>query len=242
MAAAPFKRPFSHSSYFSGFNNRRRVCVFIRLVALTGILTYVFYIFCLKSSTASLDSRNENAIKFLENDRESTSRRYRDYFIKDLSQAELDFQPSSAELSNQALFKSYFPYNRFLQRIHSFDLPGQEEIFVGPENLNVENVNKNINVSEFSPVPLAPSPQKYYQEVNNHTHFDARFCRNSSISSADINSHLVQLLRAWSSFTQQYNVMEWWIAHGNLLSWFWNQRIFPSLGIPILTFKRHCLD
>lgn len=71
--------------------------------------------------------------------------------------------------------------------------------------------------------------KKHYQEVANVSHLDARFYvpGQQNYTSSFTHASLVGLLRAWKEFTHEIKIDEWWISHGTLLSWFWNQGIFP---------------
>lgn len=124
-------------------------------------------------------------------------------------------------------------FHKFLEKVHSYDFnDGSGAISVIPisqAHLEIKTVS-----SKFIAVPPKPSKYKYYQEAFNQTHFDARFYDNysatihpKSLPLSYTNSHLVDLMRSFSKFTKQFNIQEWWIAHGTLLAWFWNQKIFP---------------
>ncbi len=42
-----------------------------------------------------------------------------------------------------------------------------------------------------------------------------------------MRQQLIAYYKAWSEFCSVNGIKEWWIAHGNLLSWTWNSGVFP---------------
>lgn len=57
-------------------------------------------------------------------------------------------------------------------------------------------------------------------------HYDWRFFNGKLRDGARTAIILERLLRNWFRFTEKYGVVSW-IAHGPLLSWYWNGAIFP---------------
>ena len=66
-------------------------------------------------------------------------------------------------------------------------------------------------------------------------HYDWRFYNGLTIHNAQQQSIILhRLLKNYLKFTQSNNLITW-IAHGSLLSWYWNGINFP--GTLILMFK-----
>ena len=57
-------------------------------------------------------------------------------------------------------------------------------------------------------------------------HYDWRFFNGKLKDGARTAIILERLLRNWFRFTEKYGIVSW-IAHGPLLSWYWNGAIFP---------------
>lgn len=152
------------------------------------------------------------------------------------------FQPSQEEMDYKRRFSTVFPYYRNLGKIHQYTLEGDSKVVkVDREHLEIESVNNNavtttsvapssgiIQVLVAATFRIDPEQrhqkfEKYFQEAH---HIDTRFSKPNIYTQQFIHDTLVQLLRAWSRFTVQYDIQEWWIAHGNLLSWFWNRKLF----------------
>ncbi|KAJ3223305.1 hypothetical protein HDU81_009248 [Chytriomyces hyalinus] len=77
---------------------------------------------------------------------------------------------------------------------------------------------------------------KYFFEAGSDGKRDERFAEksitpqspqappNHDLTTATKSLHA--LIKAWSQFCHEQNI-SWWLAHGTLLSWHWNTRIFP---------------
>lgn len=57
-------------------------------------------------------------------------------------------------------------------------------------------------------------------------HYDWRFFNGKLKDKARTAIILERLLRNWFKFTEKYGIVSW-IAHGPLLSWYWNGAVFP---------------
>ena len=65
-------------------------------------------------------------------------------------------------------------------------------------------------------------------------HYDWRFFNGKLKKKARTAVILERLLRNWFKFTEKYGIVSW-IAHGPLLSWYWNGAVF--LTTMTLMFK-----
>ncbi|EDK47529.1 hypothetical protein LELG_05710 [Lodderomyces elongisporus NRRL YB-4239] len=99
------------------------------------------------------------------------------------------------------------------------------------EKLNQREINYKESL-EFSIDKIKNShPGKYFYEAklmgtNHGDHYDWRFFNKMLLMSREQAMTLHHLVRAWLSFTRQ-NGITTWIAHGSLLSWYWNGMNFP---------------
>ncbi|EPS27882.1 hypothetical protein PDE_02826 [Penicillium oxalicum 114-2] len=67
--------------------------------------------------------------------------------------------------------------------------------------------------------------QKYFTESSFHYHYDGRFAQ-APLPDDQVTSHLAALIRTYLTTMASIGA-ETWIMHGTLLSWWWNQKIFP---------------
>ncbi|RCK56529.1 hypothetical protein Cantr_06000 [Candida viswanathii] len=79
------------------------------------------------------------------------------------------------------------------------------------------------------------SEEPYFREATMHVdqhngdsgwHYDWRFFNGKLRNKARTAIILERLLRNWFKFTEKYGIVSW-IAHGPLLSWYWNGAVFP---------------
>lgn len=75
------------------------------------------------------------------------------------------------------------------------------------------------------------SPPKYFNEAKIFDtvlgdHYDWRFFNGLQIGSHEQAHTLHRLVRTWLSFTRKQGIVTW-MAHGSLLSWYWNGIAFP---------------
>ncbi|KGQ87619.1 hypothetical protein MEU_03929 [Candida albicans P37005] len=92
------------------------------------------------------------------------------------------------------------------------------------------SMKKSIAIQESS-----DSETRYFNEAtmtvgngneDSGWHYDWRFFNGKLRDGARTAIILERLLRNWFRFTEKYGVVSW-IAHGPLLSWYWNGAIFP---------------
>ncbi|KAJ6102109.1 hypothetical protein N7486_004536 [Penicillium sp. IBT 16267x] len=67
--------------------------------------------------------------------------------------------------------------------------------------------------------------KKYFMESSFHHHYDGRFA-NSTLPADQITPHLSTLIQTYLNTMNSIGA-ETWIMHGTLLSWWWNQKVFP---------------
>ncbi|KAF7157425.1 hypothetical protein CNMCM5623_001686 [Aspergillus felis] len=67
--------------------------------------------------------------------------------------------------------------------------------------------------------------KKYFKESHFHYHYDGRFA-DGPLPEEDTVPHLAALMQTYLSTMADLGA-ETWIMHGTLLSWWWNQKIFP---------------
>ena len=77
---------------------------------------------------------------------------------------------------------------------------------------------------------------RYFQEIiqqsqtrhtGANTHFDARYAtQQEKLTPVETHTHLLSLLKSFAAFSDEHD-LEFWIAHGTLLGWCWNQELLP---------------
>ncbi|KAJ5586918.1 uncharacterized protein N7459_002683 [Penicillium hispanicum] len=67
--------------------------------------------------------------------------------------------------------------------------------------------------------------EKFFRESSFHYHYDGRFA-NITLSDEKVIPHLSALITTYLETMASIGA-ETWIMHGTLLSWWWNQMIFP---------------
>ena len=75
------------------------------------------------------------------------------------------------------------------------------------------------------------SPPKYFKEARifdtvKGDHYDWRFFNGFRLGTQEQTNTLHRLVRSWLSFTRKQGITTW-MAHGSLLSWYWNGVAFP---------------
>ncbi|KAI9349592.1 LicD family-domain-containing protein [Obelidium mucronatum] len=104
--------------------------------------------------------------------------------------------------------------------------------------------NQSLAAKDFQLLSrVAKFDTKYFQESGVDMKLDSRFLEeqeestNATSSSSTtyykrrydydmMHTSLVSLLRVWSNFCSERGFV-WWIAHGPLLGWLWNQKLLP---------------
>ncbi|KAI5954986.1 MNN4 [Candida jiufengensis] len=94
-------------------------------------------------------------------------------------------------------------------------------------------------------------PTKYFDEArllgtDHGDHYDWRFFNGMLLGTTEQTLTLHRLIRAWLSFTRK-NGITTWIAHGSLLSWYWNGVAFPwdndiDVQVPIMDLHKLSLN
>ncbi|EGW35751.1 uncharacterized protein SPAPADRAFT_53912 [Spathaspora passalidarum NRRL Y-27907] len=94
-------------------------------------------------------------------------------------------------------------------------------------------------------------PTKYLEEsrlLNTllGDHYDWRFFSGVMYGTTELELTLHRMIRAWLSFTRKTGITTW-IAHGSLLSWYWNGLAFPwdndiDVQVPILDLHKLSLE
>lgn len=94
----------------------------------------------------------------------------------------------------------------------------------------MDSMMASINVS-----PGTKPETRYFKEAtlrlnngnhDNGWHYDWRFFNGKLVDTHRTAIIMERLLRNWFKFTTKYDIISW-IAHGPLLSWYWNGGIFP---------------
>lgn len=90
-------------------------------------------------------------------------------------------------------------------------------------------------------------PPKYFTEARLLTnllgdHYDWRFFNGVIYGSYEQTLILHRMVRAWLSFTRKNGIVTW-VAHGSLLSWYWNGIAFPwdndiDVQVPVMDLHK----
>ena len=98
----------------------------------------------------------------------------------------------------------------------------------------------------FHEVPIAPSFNEQNIEKKNKAggHYDWRFFSGIIEDEEETRRTLHHMLRSFLKFTFAKNIPTW-VAHGSLLSWYWNSLNFPwdndiDVQMPIKDLQRFC--
>lgn len=122
------------------------------------------------------------------------------------------------------------------------------------KELSVKESQKTLNVHEknyldsirFS-LAKQDSPPKYFAEARIFDtaigdHYDWRFFGGIKLFSFEQNAALHRMTRAWLSFCRKQGITTW-MAHGSLLSWYWNGIAFPwdndiDVQVPVMDLHK----
>ncbi|CAK9439899.1 uncharacterized protein LODBEIA_P39990 [Lodderomyces beijingensis] len=127
--------------------------------------------------------------------------------------------------------ESSFRYDRSKARKIAKRLEQKQTVLTRNEKSFLDSIS-----TTFSATPNKNSESRYFKEAtmrlndgnrDSGWHYDWRFF-NGKLS---YNNHrtaiiLERLMRNWFKFTTKHNIVSW-IAHGPLLSWYWNGGVFP---------------
>ncbi|KAJ3304056.1 hypothetical protein HDV03_003170 [Kappamyces sp. JEL0829] len=85
---------------------------------------------------------------------------------------------------------------------------------------------KSFNTTTLSPSELAMVKQdfKFFAESRKSAHLDARYAVSFPVDAESRLIFLKGLLAAWSLFSDE-NELPSWMSHGNLLGWYWGQKL-----------------
>lgn len=127
---------------------------------------------------------------------------------------------------------------------YNYSIHLSEDMFEDPsesilKSMNQKEFTKPEDISYLNTLKYTTIPEleagKYFSEAKlirtekdwaNGAHYDWRFF-NGLVKTADKQQIILfNLLKAWLSFTNTYQINTW-IAHGSLLSWYWNGLSFP---------------
>ncbi|KAJ3071451.1 hypothetical protein HK102_006431, partial [Quaeritorhiza haematococci] len=123
--------------------------------------------------------------------------------------------------------------------------PSSSQVSVDPVTSPIANLTANSTLCTDDQHEVDhPSDQKYFHEIMDH--LDARFASLKSNKShrneTECLESLTGCISAWSRFAAS-NYIPTWIAHGTLLSWFWNQKVFPwEVDVDFQMPIKHLLD
>ncbi|KAJ6119429.1 hypothetical protein N7523_003709 [Penicillium sp. IBT 18751x] len=93
----------------------------------------------------------------------------------------------------------------------------------GETNTTFMNVREDV-AKDYESEETIPTT-KYFTESSFHYHYDGRFA-TKQLPDKDVTPHLSALIQTYLSTMDSIGA-ETWIMHGSLLSWWWNQKLFP---------------
>ncbi|ODQ77786.1 hypothetical protein BABINDRAFT_168747 [Babjeviella inositovora NRRL Y-12698] len=123
-------------------------------------------------------------------------------------------------------FKKSVPQKSFQQECYQHDfgriskLPPKARTPL--ESSYYSAIQRSLEVQEENAVP------KYFSEANTPTisHYDWRFYDREISDRNEQRIIMHHMVRTWLKFTGEFGLTTW-IAHGSLLSWYWNGKTFP---------------
>lgn len=155
-----------------------------------------------------------------------------DDLVIDVKQDFQDFMAVLTTVNYQTLLQ--IPYEKHLT--HELFVDNSSDILnllnsqSDHNDIHVQNYQKSLEVSLNT-----PSLPKYFSEARlvkgephfeSGAHYDWRFFNGLINMSKEQPPVLHGLIKAWFQFINNYNINSW-IAHGSLLSWYWNGMSFP---------------
>lgn len=93
----------------------------------------------------------------------------------------------------------------------------------GENNTSFMNVREDM-AKDYKTEDSIPTA-KYFTESSFHYHYDGRFA-NNVLPDKEVTPHLSALIQTYLTTMNSIGA-ETWIMHGSLLSWWWNQKLFP---------------
>lgn len=116
-----------------------------------------------------------------------------------------------------------------------------------PLNSREENYLESLKYS----IAVENDPPKYFKEAKVvgtllGDHYDYRFFNGFNLGYDDKSAKLHRLTRVWLSFCRKQGITTW-LAHGSLLSWYWNGITFPwdddiDVQMPIMDLHKLSLN
>ncbi|KAK6200967.1 LicD family-domain-containing protein [Scheffersomyces amazonensis] len=113
-----------------------------------------------------------------------------------------------------------------------------------------ENEQNYLNSLRYSEYKIHNGgPPKYFEEARLYEtaygdHYDWRFFKGIMYGSYEQTLILHRLIRTWLSFTRKAGIRSW-VAHGSLLSWYWDGLAFPwdnDIDVQMPIFDLHKLS
>lgn len=143
-------------------------------------------------------------------------------------------------------YEKHLSHDMFVDNSPAIIMSMQQQLQTQPLNQTDTNY---LNSLKFS--LLYENPGKYFHEANILTreanfalggHYDWRFMNGIINNTPQLSVSINQLIKSWFRLTNQFG-LNTWIAHGSLLSWYWNGLQFPwdsdiDVQMPILDLHK----
>ncbi|KAJ3318072.1 hypothetical protein HDV06_000848 [Boothiomyces sp. JEL0866] len=127
----------------------------------------------------------------------------------------LPYEREFQRLLNMKALPKTFPYVQQIMRLNNRDSWTNGTI-------------KQINLDDFK-LDLLPSPPenqtiiKYFRESNKSHHLDEKY---GQFGKFNLMESMKTIFAVFSQFCSD-NDIDYWIAHGSLIGWYWNQKVLP---------------
>lgn len=127
-------------------------------------------------------------------------------------------------------YEKHLSHDSFVDNTPAIIMSMEQQSQAQPLNQTDTNY---LNTLKFS--LLYENPEKYFHEANILTreanfalggHYDWRFMNGIINNTPQLTVSINQLIKSWFRLTNQFG-LNTWIAHGSLLSWYWNGLQFP---------------
>lgn len=168
--------------------------------------------------------------------------------LQQLHKLKKNHKPDTAKVINDYLL--HIPKESFKYDPDSIIFDYTKRLDKG-EKLTIKEL-KYLQSLEYSKDKVAHGgPPKYFAEsrligTTVGDHYDWRFFNGVQFGTVDQSLTLHRLIRTWLSFTRKSGITTW-IAHGSLLSWYWNGMAFPwdndiDVQVPIMDLHKLSLQ
>ena len=146
----------------------------------------------------------------------------------------IDLNKQIKELINKLPTEEHLPYEKRLRHDSFIDKSQYIVNSLGQDISSLNRTDKNYFESLQNSL-IINNPPKYFNEGKlikreaNYAiggHYDWRFMDTVINGTPKLAISIHQLIKSWLRLTNQYNLSTW-IAHGSLLSWYWNGLQFP---------------